>query len=139
MKRLYIAALAGVSLLLGLAYWKNRVSYSYKPVWWRAVKSVVDCALVILSALYMPALLVAWTVGWLTRGVARRGVQITLAVLIGIALGSISGIFLELLCILGIFSVDLLTGAQGIYGWYNQSIPTDFMVSLRDHEWDANT
>ena len=134
MKRLYIAAAAGIALLLSLAYWKNSFSYKSKPRNWRIGKSIIDCVLVVLSALYLPALLVGWCVMWLTRPIRRRGIQITLAVIVGIALASIGGVALEILCILGIFAVDLLTGKQGLHGWYHQHIPDTFLPSLKNHK-----
>lgn len=132
MKRLYIAMCLGVAALLALAYWKNAKSYSWKPASWRIVKSTADTTLVIVTAMCAPALLIGWTTLWLTRGVKRRGIQVTLAIVFGILFGSISGIALEVLCVLGIFSVDLLTGSQGLYGWWNKPIPDDFLPLLRE-------
>lgn len=134
MKKLYIAIVVGVAALFGLAYWKNTFSYGFKTRKWRFGKSAIDCLLVVLSALYLPALLVGWTVMWLTRPIQRRGIQITLSIVAGIVFASIGGVALEVLCILGIFAVDLLTGHNGIYGWYKQQIPEDFMSFLKEEQ-----
>jgi hypothetical protein len=130
MKRLYILGTIGAVILYGLAFWKNAKSYSWQPLQWRCIKSAADTTLVLLAAFYMPGLLIAWTVIWVVRGIKSPGMKTTFAVLIGVLLGSISGVALEILCILGICSVDLLTGQAGIYGWWTQPIPQDFMSSL---------
>ena len=127
MKKLYIFGSIGAVLLYALALWKNSKSYSWKSVQWRCGKSFIDTSLVLLAAFYMPALLVAWAVIWVTRGITRRSLQITSAVALGVAFSAVGGVALEVLCILGIFSVDLLTGAQGVYGWWKKPIPETFM------------
>ena len=138
MKKLYIMGALGSAVLYALAFWKNTKSYSWKSVQWRWGKSAIDTTLVLLAAFYMPALLVAWAVIWMTRGITRRSVQITSAVLLGITFSAVGGVALETLCILGIFSVDLLTGSQGIYGWWKKPIPKDFLPSLSEHDAAAN-
>jgi predicted membrane channel-forming protein YqfA (hemolysin III family) len=130
MKRLYLATVLGVLALLSLSYFKNTFSYKSKTLKWRVGKSIIDCSLILLAAAYLPALLVGWTVGWLTRFVRSRGIQVTLAILLGIAFDSITGIALELVCILAVWSVDLLTGSQGIYGWWKNGPPDNFMPYL---------
>lgn len=129
-KRFYLAVGAGILALFGLAYWKNNISYRHKRVRWRIGKSVVDCSLVVLSAVYLPALLVSWSVMWLTRPLKQRGVQMTIAVILGVVFGTISGVALEILCLLGIVSVDLVTGEQGLYGWWRNGPPNSFMPFL---------
>ena len=139
MKRLYIAAVVGVAALFGLAYWKNTFSYGFKTRKWRLGKSVVDCSLVVLAALYLPALLVGWTVMWLTSIIRRPGIRVTLSILAGIVFASIGGVALEVLCVLGILAVDLLTGHNGVYGWWKQQIPEDFLSFLRDEHGPQST
>lgn len=134
MKKLYAAMTIGVLALFGLAYWKNTFSYSFKSINWRLGKSAIDCILVVLSALYLPALLVGWVVMWLTRPIQRRGIQITLAVILGIIFSSVGGVALEVLCVLSIFAVDLLTGKQGCYGWWTDGPPANFMPELMRRE-----
>ncbi len=132
MKKLYAAMVLGVMALYGLAFWKNSKSYIYKSRNWRLGKSAIDCSLVITAALYLPALLVGWTVMWLARPIQRRGIQVTLAIVLGILLSSIGGIALEVLCVLGIFAVDLLTGYQGVYGWWKLGPPEEFLPTLKE-------
>jgi hypothetical protein len=132
MKKLWAARVAGLLALLGLSYWKNRFSYrKHRSNKWVVGKSIVDWVVVVLSAMYCPALLVGWTVGWITRPITSRGIQITLAILSGIALSSIGGVALEVLCVLAICSVDLLTGAKGVYGWWKLGPPDNFMPYLK--------
>lgn len=134
MKKIYIAMTVGVVALFGLACWKNWKSYPFKSRNWRLGKSAIDCILVMLSALYLPAVLVGWTVMWLTRSIQRRGIQITLAVILGILFSSIGGVALEILCVIGIFAVDILTGTQGIYGWWKNGPPEAFLPSLEKRD-----
>jgi hypothetical protein len=138
MKKVYIMGALGSVLLYALAFWKNSKSYSWKSAQWRWTKSGIDTALVLLAAFYMPALLVAWAVIWVTRSINRRSLQITAAVILGIAFSAVGGVALEVLCILGIFSVDLLTGAQGIYGWWTKPVPKEFLPSLGVRNESAN-
>ena len=130
MKKLYITGAIGGILLYALAFWKNSKSYSWKSAQWRWGKSAIDTALVLLAAFYMPALLVAWAVVWLTRSITQRSMQITSAIVLGIAFSAVGGVALEVLCVVGIFSVDLLTGAQGVYGWWRKPIPETFLPEL---------
>lgn len=130
MRKLYVAAFTAAATLFGLVYLKNRFSYGYKSLRWRLAKSLADTVLIIAAANYVPALLVGWTVMWVTRPIKRRGIQVTLAVLAGMAFGAIGGVWLEVLCLLAVFSVDLLTGSQGVYGWWTERIPETFMPYL---------
>jgi hypothetical protein len=134
MKRLYLAMTAGIAVLFAIAYWKNTVSYAVKSAKWRAGKSAIDCCFVVLAALYLPPFLVGWCTMWLTRPLKRRGIQMSLAILLGVLFSTIGGIALEVLCVLAIFAVDLLTGEQGIYGWWRQRPPAQFMPYLAPEE-----
>ncbi len=134
MRRLYVAINLGIIALFGIALWKNKKSYGYKSWNWRFNKSFIDTALVLLAATCLPALLVAWIVMWAVRPFTRRGVQLTLAVLLGVLFSSVGGFALEALCVLGIFAVDLVTGQQGIYGWWKQSPPNTFMPNFAERQ-----
>lgn len=129
MKKLYVAQAIGVILLFTLCLWKNGISYKLKPTRWRVWKSLADTTVICLSALLFPPLLVGWAVLWLTRGLRTRALQVSLAIALGITFGVVSGVALEVLCLLSVFSVDLLTGAQGLYGWITKPIPDDFLPS----------
>lgn len=130
MKRVYLFAVAGLFTLMGLGYWLNGLRYPNKSVNWRVGKSALDVLLVATVALYLPALLIAWVVMWLTRPFKSKGLQVTSSVIFGIIFGSISGVALEVICVAGIFAVDLLTGDQGIYGWWSKGPPPSFMSYL---------
>lgn len=134
MKRLYLAAIAGTSALFGLAYLKNTYSYKSKSLNWRLGKSLADTALVVLTAYKLPAMLVAWLVMWITRPLKRRGIQVTLSIIFGIIFHSIGGYVLEVLCILSIVAVDLVTGSNGIYGWWKNGPPPTFMPNWKEPE-----
>jgi len=130
MRKVYIAIIVGFLGLFGLAFLKNRYSYPSKSTNWKLGKSLVDTSLVIASALYAPALLIGWCSYWLTRFINRRSVQITLAILASVLFGTIGGVALEILCVIGVLAVDTLTGEQGLYGWLKEPIPKDFVPSL---------
>lgn len=134
MKRIYLAVIVGMLGLYSLTFWKNSRSYSFKSRNWCVVKSLVDSSLVMLAAFYLPALLVGWTVMWLTRGITRRSVQITASIILGIIFSTISGFALEILCVTSIFGIDLLTGKQGLYGWWTEGPPNDFMPGFVEGE-----
>jgi hypothetical protein len=131
MKKLYIYGAIGSLALYAFAFWKNTKSYSLKSVQWRGIKSLADVSLVLAAALYLPGLLITWTVIWAIKGVKSPGIKTTIAVVTGVLLSAISGVALEVLCVLGICSVDLLTGANGIWGWWTEPIPAKFVPSLR--------
>jgi hypothetical protein len=128
MKRLYIATSVAIAALFAISVWKNHVCYGFKSWTWQIVKSVIDTTLVVASALYSPAFLVSWSVAWFSRPFVKSGyMQLTIGVAAGILFHSIGGIALEVLCITGIFSVDLTTGMLGAYGWWLQGPPETFL------------
>lgn len=131
MRRLYLARAVGVLALLGALFYKNDFSYPKKSPKWKCVKSSADCALIVLSANYFPALLVSWAVLLVTRKIRSMGLRVTAAVLCGFAFNTIGGVALEVLCALSVVSVDLVTGANGIYGNWKVQPPPEFLAWAR--------
>jgi hypothetical protein len=130
MRKVYAIMALGITALFVMLYYKNTFSYGSKTKLWRLVKSLVDCTVIVLSALYLPAILVGLCVKWLIRPVVRPGIQVVLAIVLGIAFGAVSGIALEVVCVFSVFAVDLLTGEKGVYGWWKETIPETFLPSL---------
>ena len=106
--RLFWAAL--VAALLGLAFWKNSQSYPGKSPLWRLGKALIDTGLVILLAIYAPALLLMYVVIWLASPFKTRVLQVAAGFGAALAATHIAGVLFEAVAIAGIFSIDLVTG-----------------------------
>ena len=106
--RLFWAAL--VAALLGLAFWKNSQSYPGKSRLWRLGKALVDTGLVILLAIYAPALLLMYVVIWLTSPFKNKVMQVSAGFGAALAVTHIAGVLFEAIAIAGIFAMDLVTG-----------------------------
>jgi uncharacterized membrane protein len=106
--RLFWAAL--VAALLGLAFWKNSQSYPHKSWLWRLGKAAIDSGLVILLAIYTPALLLMYVVIWLTSPFKNRVLQVSAGFAAALAITHIAGVLFEAIAIAGIFAIDLVTG-----------------------------
>lgn len=137
MRKLRALQAAGIALLLGLCWWKNWYSYRQQSTIWRLVKSVADCSLIVLVAQFIPGMLVAWAVLLVTRPIKSEGLRITVAVVTGIFFGAISGVALEVLCAFSAISIDLVTGANGIWGKWKQGPPDSFLSSLNEARRNA--
>ena len=106
--RLFWAAL--MAALLGLAFWKNSQSYPGKPPLWRLGKALIDTGLVILLAVYAPALLLMYVVIWLTSPFKNKVLQVSAGFGAALAVTHIAGVLFEAIAIAGIFAMDLVTG-----------------------------
>jgi hypothetical protein len=106
--RLFWGAL--LAALLGLAFWKNSQSYPDKSRLWRFGKAVIDTGLVVLLVIYAPALLLMYVVIWLTSPFRNRITQVTTAFASVLIVSHLAGVVFEVVAVLGVFTVDLLTG-----------------------------
>jgi uncharacterized membrane protein len=106
--RLFWAAL--MAALLSLAFWKNSQSYPGKSWLWRLGKAVIDAGLVVLLAIYAPALLLMYVVIWLTSPFKNRVLQVSAGFGAALAVTHVAGILFEAIAIAGIFAIDLVTG-----------------------------
>jgi hypothetical protein len=78
---------------------------------WVAGKSVVDTSLVCLLAIFCPPLLIAYSVLWLVQLVSDDPIwKTTFSVIAGISLAAIGGRLLEAVLVVGLFSIDIVTG-----------------------------
>jgi len=101
---------ACVAALCGIAFWKNSKSYPGKSRLWRLGKSTIDTGLVVLLALYAPALLLMYVVIWLTSPFKNKIMQSTAAFASILAVSHLAVIVFEAVAVFGVFAVDLLTG-----------------------------
>jgi hypothetical protein len=106
--RLFWAAL--VAALLGLAFWKNSLSYPRKSRLWRLGKAVIDTGLVVFMVVHAPALLLMYVVIWLTSPFKNKIIQVTTAFASVLAITHLAGVVFEAVAVLGVFAVDLLSG-----------------------------
>ena len=99
-----------MAALLGLAFWKNSLSYPRKSRLWRLGKAVIDTGLVVLMVIYAPTLLLMCLVIWLTSPFRNKIVQVSAAFASILAITHLAGVVFEAVAVLGVFAVDLLTG-----------------------------
>ena len=104
---------AAIAVLGGLLFWKNTAQFGVKSLSWRARKSVIEMGLILMTAVYLPALLVCWCVLWLTRPIQNQSLRITMSVVLGVSLGVMSGWALELVVLASVFGIDTVTGRDG--------------------------
>ena len=100
------------SLISGLLFWRNRKIYPLKPVAWRIVKSAGEIAVLLLSALWLPVVLITWCCIWLTRPVRTPWIKATVGAVVGVILSAAALYSMELLLILGALSIDDITGER---------------------------
>ena len=101
---------AAMAALLGLAFWKNSRSYPGKSRLWRFGKAATDAGLVILLAIYAPALLLMYVVIWLVSPFKTKVLQVAAGFGAALAVTHIAGVLFETIAIAGIFAIDLVTG-----------------------------
>ena len=105
----YWAGLVGAMLAVNI--WRNRRKYYGESRLWVAGKSVADTSLVCLLAIFCPPLLIAYSVLWLVQFVSDDPIwETTFSVIAGISLAAIGGWLLEAVLIVGLFSIDIVTG-----------------------------
>ena len=101
-----------IAVLGGLLFWRNRTKYQSKSSAWLLGKSGVELLILFLTAAFMPALLIVWLVVWATRSIENPWLRTILGVVTGIVFGFVSNVAVEVLVILGVFSIDMKTGAH---------------------------
>lgn len=103
---------ATIAFLSGLLLWRNKRKYPSKSVLWLILKSLSELAILVLSALRMPALLCAWIGLWVTRPIKEPWLRTTIGVILGFGLGYLMLFGMEILLILSVFAVDDITGEK---------------------------
>ena len=105
----YWAGLAGAMLAVNIC--RNRRKYRGESRLWVAGKSLADTSLVCLLAIFCPPLLIAYSVLWLVQFVSDDPLwKTSFSVIAGISLAAIGGWLLEAVLIVGLFSIDVVTG-----------------------------
>ena len=105
----YWIGLAGA--MLAVNFWRNHRKYRGESRPWVAGKSLADTSLVCLLAIFCPPLLIAYSVLWLVQFVSDDPLwKTTFSVIAGISLAAIGGWLLEAVLIVGLFSIDVVTG-----------------------------
>ena len=105
----WIVLSAGIS---GLLLWRNTKIYPLRSVTWRATKSASEIAVLLLSALCLPIVLITWCCIWLTRPIRTPWIKATLGAVVGVILSAAALYSMELLLILGVLSIDDITGER---------------------------
>jgi hypothetical protein len=98
------------SVLSVLLLWQNTRRYPTEPVKWRMGKSAIELVILLLSALWLPIVLVSWCCVWLTRPIKTNWIKATIGVLAGVSLSFMGLYVLELLLLIGVLSIDEITG-----------------------------
>ena len=96
----------------GLLLWRNTKIYPFRSVAWRATKSASEIAVLLLSALCLPIVLITWCCIWLTRPIKTPWIKATLGAVVGVILSAAALYSMELLLILGVLSIDDITGER---------------------------
>jgi len=98
-----------VALLLGGLYTKNQYKHKQKSIQWKIGKSVIECALLVLAVIFMPPVLVVYGSMWATKKITRPGFRIAASFTVGTLLMLTIGWALEVLVLVGIFSIDMIS------------------------------
>jgi len=88
---------------------KNQRTHRDKTRQWQIGKSAIECVLVILAAVFLPMILVVYGSMWATRKIEKPGFRIAASFTVGTILTLTMGWALELLVLMGVFSVDMLS------------------------------
>lgn len=117
---------ATIVFLSGLLFWRNRRKYPGKALLWLITKSGTELALLIVSAIRLPALLCAWIGLWVTRPIKEPWLRTTVGILVAAALGYMSIFAMEVILILSVFSIDEVTGeSTGFLKNFNEAKAAD--------------
>lgn len=107
--KLYWASM--ISIMVGLVFWKNHRLYPGKGYTWWITKTVVEAGILVIVTMYAPVLLVVYGSMWITESINIKSnkLKIGLGVLIGMMLALLADLVLEVLVVLGIFSIELVS------------------------------
>jgi hypothetical protein len=100
------------SLLISLVFIRNMTKYKDQPILWNVGKSLLDSCIIVLSSIFLSPFLIAMDTAWIVGLIEKKWLKIVVGVISGIVLGAISTVSMEILIIIGIFSVDSKTGPE---------------------------
>jgi hypothetical protein len=113
-----------LSCLLGLIFWKNWRMNKPQSWKWISLKSLIDFALIICSAIWLPPLLIAWAGVWITRPIKHPALRATVGVIVGVFFAICALEAIEVLALFSVLSIDTVTGEAGFLGhWYAEEQP----------------
>jgi asparagine N-glycosylation enzyme membrane subunit Stt3 len=98
-----------IAFLFGALYLKNAHRHQDKTCQWNLSKSAIECIMLVLATAFMPAILVVYGSMWLTKGIKRPAFRMGAGVAIGTILMMLVGWALEVLVLLGVFSINLIS------------------------------
>jgi len=98
--------------LSALLFWRNTKIYPLRPATWRAAKSAVEIAVLLLWALRLPVVLITWCCIWLTRPIRTPWIKATVGAIAGVILSAAALYSLEVLLLLSVLSIDDITGER---------------------------
>lgn len=101
-----------LTLVSTLLFWRNTRRYPARSVIWRIVKSASEIVLLLLSALRLPVVLISWCSVWLSKPIETPWIRATFGAIAGIILGFLALYAMELLILIGVFSIDDITGER---------------------------
>jgi len=128
MKSMIACWTAGLTIPGGLLFWRNKSRYHDQSTARQAGKSVVELVILFLTATFLPALLVVWLVVWATQPIKTPWLRTTVGVLTGVVFGFLSNVAVEVLVLLGVFSIDMKTGTAepgGCLNWWRRATISD--------------
>jgi hypothetical protein len=103
-----------IASIFGL--WSNNKRYQYRSRIWILVKSIVDVTIVTTLAFRLPMLLGTYVMIWLTRPLKQRPVlRATVGAVFGVLISFFSVVAMEVIVVVGVLSIDVLTGAAWHY------------------------
>jgi hypothetical protein len=95
------------SFISGILYWRNIKKYKKRSKYWNFCKAISETFVLFLTAIFIPGLLIGWCITWIISPIKKIRLKIIFGIVISILLNCISTIAVELLIIIGIFSIDL--------------------------------
>jgi hypothetical protein len=107
---IFWAALGGI--ISGLLFWRNTRRYPARSVTWRITKSASEIVILLVSALRLPVVLISWCGIWLSRPIETPWIRVTVGAVAVIILSFFALYAMELLILIGVFSIDDITGER---------------------------
>lgn len=101
--------IALISALFGVVLWKNYRLYNEKTRRFKLTKTLIEVPALILSAAYLPALLVVYGSMWVANKFKRPAIKTLIGFAVGTVLMIMGGYFLEGLVIVGVIGIELLS------------------------------
>lgn len=110
------------AILFGGIFARNYIKYKDHSIWWLFFKSLTDLSVLGLFSIFATPLLIAADVLWIQSFFSKKWQKFTFGTIAAIVLGLLSELYMEVLVVIGIFSVDLKTGPEnGILKRWHES------------------